>query len=86
MNNTTRIAGAPIKVATDEAMPLFAAAETPPELRRAALTALITAKLLPKLADDAAVSAGRAHLLRQAITAEVPMHRLLGIAESIRLG
>lgn len=86
MNDTTPTAGEPIKVAADEAMPLFAAADTSPETRRAALTALITAKLLPKLADDAAVSAGRAHLLHQALTAEVPVHRLLGIAESIRLG
>jgi hypothetical protein len=86
MNDTTPTAGEPIKVAADAAMPLFAAADTSPETRRAALSALITAKLLPKLADDAAVSAGRAHLLHQALTAEVPVHRLLGIAESIRLG
>ncbi len=86
MNDTTPTAGEPIKVAADEAMPRFAAADTSPETRRAALTALITAKLLPKLADDAAVSAGRAYLLHQAVTAEVPVHRLLGIAESIRLG
>jgi hypothetical protein len=45
----------PLKGSSDEAMALFAAADTPPERRRAALTALITAKLLPKLADDAAV-------------------------------
>jgi hypothetical protein len=76
----------PLKGSSDEAMALFAAADTPPERRRAALTALITAKLLPKLADDAAVRAGRSHLLDQVFNAELPMHRLLAIAESIRLG
>lgn len=76
----------PLKVSSDEAMALFAAADTSPERRRAALTALITAKLLPKLADDAAVKAGRSHLLDQVFNAELPMHRLLAIAESIRLG
>lgn len=86
MNDTISTVGEPIKVATEDAMTLFAAADTSPEMRRAALTALITAKLLPKLAEDAGVSAGRAHLLHQAGTAEFPMHRLLGIAESIRLG
>ena len=75
----------PLKGSSDEAMALFAAADTPPERRRAALTALITAKLLPKLADDAAVKVGRSHLLDQVFNAELPMHRLLAIAESIRL-
>lgn len=74
------------KVTSDAAMALFAAADTPPEKRRAALTALITAKLLPKLADDTAVKAGRSHLLDQVFNADLPMHRLLAIAESIRLG
>ena len=86
MNDTIPTASEPIKIAADEAMPLFAAADASPETRRAALTALITAKLLPKLAEDAAVSAGRAHLLHQAVMAEEPLHKLLGIAESIRLG
>ncbi|MFH1495616.1 MAG: hypothetical protein ABIG70_12570 [Pseudomonadota bacterium] len=76
----------PIKVPSDAAMATFAAADTSPEMRRAALTALITAKLLPKQADDSAVKAGRSHLLDQVINAELPMHRLLAIAESIRLG
>ncbi len=75
-----------LKVSSDAAMALFAAADTSPEKRRAALTALITAKLLPKLADDDAVKAGRSHLLDQVFNAELPMHRLLAIAESIRLG
>lgn len=86
MNDTTPVTEGAAKIAADEAMPLFAAAGTPPDTRRAALTALITAKLLPKLADDAAVRAGRSHLLHEALTAQEPMHRLLGIAESIRLG
>ena len=75
-----------LKISADTAMALFSAVDTLPEKRRAALTALITAKLLPKLADDAAVNAGRAHLLDQVFTAKTPMHRLLAIAESIRLG
>lgn len=75
-----------LRVSSDAAMALFAAADTSPEKRRAALTALITAKLLPKLADDNAVKAGRSHLLDQVFNAELPMHRLLAIAESIRLG
>lgn len=88
MTNTIRRAPETelLRVSPDAAMALFAAADTSPERRRAALTALITAKLLPKLADDAAVKAGRAHLLDQVVNAELPMHRLLAIAESIRLG
>jgi len=76
----------PLKISAAAAMALFAASDTSPEKRRAALTALITAKLLPKLADDATVKAGRSHLLDQVFNAELPMHRLLAIAESIRLG
>jgi len=75
-----------VRVTSDAAMAMFAAAETSPERRRAALTSLITAKLLPKLADDSMVKAGRSHLLDQVTNAELPMHRLLAIAESIRLG
>lgn len=85
---TERIAPAPDsnKVSPEMAMGVFAAAQTPPEMRHAALTSLITAKLLPKLADDAGVKAGRSHLLDQVFTVDIPMHRLLAIAESIRLG
>jgi len=79
-------AAEPLKISADVAMPVFAAADTSPERRSAALTALITAKLLPKHADDAAVKAGRSHLLDQVFNAELPVHRLLAIAESIRLG
>ena len=48
MNDTIPSASETIKVAADEAMALFASVDTAPETRRAALTALITAKLLPK--------------------------------------
>lgn len=50
------------------------------------MTALITAKLLPKQAEDAAVHRGREHLLRAAVGEADAPHRLLAIAESIRLG
>ncbi|MDD2691261.1 MAG: hypothetical protein PHX69_05685 [Simplicispira sp.] len=71
---------------TASALALFAGASTTPAERRSALTALITAKVLPKQADDPAVLAGRAHLLAQIHDAAEPGHRLLAIAESIRLG
>ena len=76
----------PAKIAPAAAMALFAAADTSPERRRAALTVLIDAKLLPKLAEEADVKVGRSHLLNQVFNAELPTHRLLAIAESIRLG
>ena len=50
------------------------------------MTALITAKVLPKQADDPAVIAGRTHLFAQIHDAAEPGHRLMAIAESIRLG
>jgi hypothetical protein len=51
------------------------------------LTALITAKVLPKQADDPAVADGRSHLLAQVFALDAaPEHRLLSIAECIRLG
>lgn len=86
MNDLIPSANETVRIAANEAMSVFAAADTTPETRRAALTALITAKLLPKLSDETAVSNGLSHLVRQAVTAEEPMHRLLGIAESIRMG
>lgn len=88
MTNTTPPApeAEPLKISAGEAMAVFAAADTSPERRRAALTVLIDAKLLSKRADDAAVEAGRSHLLDQVFNAELPMHRLLAIAETIRLG
>jgi len=72
---------------TAESLSAFANAATPPAERRAALTALITAKVLPKQADDPAVTDGRAHLLAQVFALDAaPEHRLLSIAECIRLG
>lgn len=68
------------------ALVLFADAATAPEARRSALTTLITAKVLPKQADNPAVTAGRSHLLTQVRDAAEPSYRLLAIAESIRLG
>jgi hypothetical protein len=74
------------KIPANAAISIFAAVDTSPDMRRAALTSLITAKLLPRLADDAGVKAGRSQLLDQVFKAELPMDRLLAIAESIRLG
>ena len=72
---------------TTESLSAFANGATPPAERRAALTALITAKVLPKQADDPAVADGRAHLLAQVFALDAaPEHRLLSIAECIRLG
>ncbi|WP_423454687.1 hypothetical protein [Ottowia sp. VDI28] len=72
---------------TTESLSAFANAATPSAERRAALTALITAKVLPKQADDPAVADGRAHLLAQVFALDAaPEHRLLSIAECIRLG
>ena len=72
---------------TAESLSAFASAATPAAERRAALTALITAKVLPKQADDPAVAEGRAHLLALVFAQNAaPEHRLLAIAECIRLG
>lgn len=64
----------------------FGSADTTSEKRHAALTALITAKVLPKQADDRSVIEGRAQLLKLAISDGDSSSRLLAIAESIRLG
>lgn len=75
------------KLSPDEAFAQFASPHTSPEARQVALTALITAKLLPKQADDMAVNQGRELLLQRALGAAAePQHRLLAIAECIRLG
>ena len=72
---------------TAESLSAFASAATAAAERRAALTALITAKVLPKQADDPAVAQGRAHLLALVFASDTaPEHRLLAIAECIRLG
>lgn len=71
----------------EEALAVFASVDTAPEERRAALSALITAKVLPKQADDPAIAAGRqAWLALLDAPDTAPEHRLLAIAESIRLG
>ena len=70
----------------DAALHRFADASIRPEERRAALTALITSKTLPKQANDPAVALGRRILLSQALDAPEPFEKLLAIAESIRLG
>ena len=69
-----------------EALELFASPNTLPAVRRIALTTLITAKALPKQADDQAIAEGRAHLLALATTTAPSVDQLLAIAESIRLG
>ncbi len=71
---------------TYEALAAFAESTTTPEERRSALTTLITAKALPKLAEDPAVGAGLDLLIASATAAPEPVHRLLAIAESVRLG
>ena len=72
---------------TAESLSAFSSAATAAAERRAALTALITAKVLPKQADDPAVAEGRAHLLALVFAQNAaPEHRLLAIAECIRLG
>jgi hypothetical protein len=63
----------------------FSDASTSPEDRREALSTLSATKVLPKQAEDPAITTGRNHLLRQATTAENPGHRMLAIAECIRL-
>lgn len=67
-----------------EALERFVTGATPEE-RRSALTALISAKFLPKNAADAAVRAGRDRILADTATAADPVHKLLAIAEAIRL-
>lgn len=76
----------PTAAASADALVRFGSAEISERDRQAALTALITAKVLPKQAGDERVAAGRMHLLRQARTGADPTERLLAIAESIRLG
>ena len=85
MNNHHPKGSEPMKLQMDTPLALFGAVDTSPEERRAALTALITAKLLPKQAEDFEVKSGRAHLLAQTMNGETETHRLLAIAESIRL-
>lgn len=68
-----------------DALKRFSSADTSPEERYAALTALINSRVLSKSADHPDVIAGRAILLSQATSAIEPAYRLLAMAESIRL-
>lgn len=85
MNEPTASPVAGQAISADEALALFAAADTAPELRHDALTALITRKLLPRAADEPAVFAGRAHWLQLATSPGTSPYRLLAIAELVRL-
>jgi hypothetical protein len=72
-------------LSADEALAAFASNAASPDERSDALTALISAKVLPKQADHPCIAAGRQLLLRQITHANEPGYRLLGIAESVRL-
>ena len=74
------------KLSDADALQQFSSPGASPDERKAALTALITAKVLPKRADDAAIASGRATLRELALSDADPRSRLLSIAESIRLG
>jgi hypothetical protein len=75
----------PVSPDASAALARFADPATLPEDRHDALSILSATKVLPKQADDPAVMAGRRHLLDQARAANEPGHRLLAIAECIRL-
>jgi hypothetical protein len=68
-----------------DALDAFASPDTTPDDRRAALTALIVSKVLPKHAEDPSVAAGLALLVGDATIGQHPAYRLLAIAETIRL-
>jgi len=74
------------KISPSEALARFGSAGVSLQDRQAALTALMSTKVLPKQAGHESVVAGRGHLLRLARTGGEPADRLLAIAESIRLG
>lgn len=75
----------PRSIEATDALARFADPATSPEDRREALSLLSATKVLPKQADDPAVASGRRHLLQQATFGSEPGHRLLAIAECIRL-
>ena len=64
----------------------FASSDSSPDERKAALTALITAKILPKQADHPSVLSGRRHLSDACVAGTDPLTQLIAIAEIIRLG
>lgn len=74
------------KLSPEEYLAQFARPYTSPEDRKAALTALITAKMLPKQADHPAIFSGRQHLLEACRACSEPVTQLISIAELIRLG
>jgi hypothetical protein len=63
----------------------FAQARSP-ETRQIAVTALISGKFLPKLADAPEILKGKRLTLIDAVSQETPRLRLLAIAEIMRLG
>lgn len=72
-------------ISVEAALALFASPSASPEDRSDALTVLISGKWLPKNAEHPSVAAGRQLLLSQVDEVREPGHRLLGIAESVRL-
>jgi hypothetical protein len=77
---------APTRFTPEAARHIFSNANETPEDRRAALSTLIGAKVLPKEAGDDAIARGRVQLIADAINHPEPKYRLLAIAETIRLG
>jgi hypothetical protein len=76
------------RLGVEEALSLFAAPNTEPELRRDALSVLMDRKALSNKDDDSAahaVRAGRNLLLRTAVEEPDPGYRLLAIAEAMRM-
>ena len=75
----------PGPLSPEEALARFGVADCALQDRSAALTALITSKILPKMAEHPDVVQGRQCFLSEALTAVDPGDRLLAIAECIRL-
>ena len=75
----------PTKLTPEIALTVFASADTTPEDRRAALSALIGAKILPKAAGNQAIAQGRERLIADTVGHREAKYRLLAIAEAIRL-
>lgn len=74
-----------IPLSPEDALACFGATDSLLQDRSAALTVLITSKVLPKQAEHADVVRGRERLLSEALTAAAPSDRLLAIADCIRL-
>lgn len=82
---TTLSSPEPSPLSPEDALACFGAANSLLQDRSAALTVLITSKVLPKQADHTDVISGRQRLLTEALDAVEPGDRLLAIAECIRL-